>query len=351
MLIQSSTVLAFRSISTLASHCAKNETDEPRRAIILPDPIPRSLRRHSLSVITIRSTSLTIRRYCARSGHSSARSSGHTKPVWASTQTFHQVSRLTNASLPKSALIGISNPRVSMTTSPESPVSEGEIRDSGSEKATKTQGSLVGNGVNPQNRLYRPLTRSPSPYHSTRPRISRSRSRSPYRESRGTKRPRQEDYQDKPSHAQIRRFKARHEEDSSRVRRSSQESYVVSRATNSSFAKASHTERDDRRRPTPRSRGPSKSPEPFRHPRASLQHAYPHGPGQSRGEYSRTNDNGAHEHGEERHRVPYSQSVSDRGKSSVAFNPIKQKAEPNIDQKLHSSKVTPDLESLGPGYV
>ena len=80
-------------------------------------------------------------------------------------------------------------------TSRSTTPSEGEIVET-DEKATKSLPSAQDQPVDrpSRQRVSPPSSRSPSPYRAPRPRDDRSRSRSPYRENRGSKRPRHEDH-------------------------------------------------------------------------------------------------------------------------------------------------------------
>ncbi len=78
-------------------------------------------------------------------------------------------------------------------TSPSTP-SEGEIVESDTEKATTSLRSLNGTNVDRKSRIRVSVSRSPSPYRSPRRHQSRTPSRSPYREVRGVKRPRDDDH-------------------------------------------------------------------------------------------------------------------------------------------------------------
>ena len=83
-----------------------------------------------------------------------------------------------------------------MSSSRSTSPSEGEIVESGSEKATKSLPSVNGTSVDRTSRKRLSISRSPSPYRSPPPRrrYDRSRSRSPYRENRGSKRIRNDDH-------------------------------------------------------------------------------------------------------------------------------------------------------------
>ena len=93
--------------------------------------------------------------------------------------------------------------------------SEGEIVESGSEKATTSIDSYRGTSIDPKFRHRStvsrspPYSRSPRPYRSRA--HSRDRSRSPYRESTASKRPHDNGHYDR-SRSDPRRFKVRYED-------------------------------------------------------------------------------------------------------------------------------------------
>lgn len=103
--------------------------------------------------------------------------------------------------------------------------SEGEIVESGSEKANKLTKTNNGTSVDRQSRHRVSISPSPSPYRSPgsyRPQdLSRDRSRSPYRESRGSKREHQGDHYEH-SRSDHRRFKVRYEDSKAKDRSSVQ---------------------------------------------------------------------------------------------------------------------------------
>ena len=238
-----------------------------------------------------------------------------------------------------------------MTTSPESTISEGEIFDLGSEKATKTQSSSSGNSVNPQARPYRPLTRSPSPYQNTRCRLSRSRSRSPFRESRGTKRPRQDDLQGRLPPSQARRSKIFYEGEHSVSRRKYHEGHGNFNAAKALHVTSAIKELDVRHGPSSHFHGTSRSPEPYRHNGASHEAAPHYHRAQSARENNIWQHDGVDRLGKERDKFPYVQSVSDRGKSAIATTTLSQKAKSINDQKRPSSDTLATLKSPGTAYV
>lgn len=93
---------------------------------------------------------------------------------------------------------------------------EGEIRDAGVEKATKSLPQFDGTSIDRQDRNRASSSTSRSPEHEYRRRDRRSRdgSRSPYSERppRGSKRAREDEYSDR-SRGDPRRFKVHYEDD------------------------------------------------------------------------------------------------------------------------------------------
>jgi serine/threonine-protein kinase PRP4 len=94
--------------------------------------------------------------------------------------------------------------------------SEGEIIESDSEKATKSLQSVQSTSVDPQSRKRIAVSRSPSPIRSPirrrSPTWSRSRSRSPYRESRGSRWPNEDAHHNGSDRNDPRRFKVHYED-------------------------------------------------------------------------------------------------------------------------------------------
>ena len=99
-------------------------------------------------------------------------------------------------------------------TSRTSTPSEGEILESDSEKATPSLPSVNGTKVDRQSRKHLSVSRSPSPVRTPKSTHSRprTRSRSPYREYRGTKRTRDVDQERYHERIDPRRFKVHYEE-------------------------------------------------------------------------------------------------------------------------------------------
>ncbi|KAL8654388.1 MAG: hypothetical protein Q9226_003454 [Calogaya cf. arnoldii] len=103
----------------------------------------------------------------------------------------------------------------SMSSTP----SEGEIVETDSDKATTSLQTIKDNTVNPKSRLRVSVSPSPSPFRSPKSHRSRTRSRSPYREPRGSKRSREDDHYDDRPREDTRRFKIRYEDRSYADRR------------------------------------------------------------------------------------------------------------------------------------
>lgn len=100
-----------------------------------------------------------------------------------------------------------------MNSRSSSTPSEGEIVESDSEKATTSLPSVNGTSVDRHSRTRVSVSKSPAPCESPPRRYkSRTRSRSPYREPRGEKRRREEDYHSDRGRTDPRRFKVHYEE-------------------------------------------------------------------------------------------------------------------------------------------
>lgn len=114
-----------------------------------------------------------------------------------------------------------------MTSRSPSTPSEGEIVESDSEKATTSLPSVNGISVDRHSRERRlSVSRSPSSVQSPRRHKSRSRSRSPYREPRGTKRTHVDLLAHDRSRSDPRRFKVHYEEHLPDGKRRSHTSYA-----------------------------------------------------------------------------------------------------------------------------
>ncbi|KAL8779209.1 MAG: hypothetical protein Q9213_007055 [Squamulea squamosa] len=217
--------------------------------------------------------------------------------------------------------------------------SEGEIVESDSDKATTSLHTINDNKVNPKSRHEVSVSRSPSPIRSPTSHLSRSRSRSPYRESRGSKRPPEDDhYNDRPRE-DTRRFKIRYEDRSYRDRKKLNTLSDLDRSRGPD-PRLSYDDRYARiadKQHRVRSRSPHYS-------KSSKQSQGRYG-GSSRdfrrgGHGWQDNDRYGYEK-EGRSRLSRAQSVSDRGQSPVATAFSKRKAEIKPEQKHHSERPHP----------
>ncbi|MCJ1282637.1 U4/U6 small nuclear ribonucleoprotein prp4 [Xylographa opegraphella] len=223
-------------------------------------------------------------------------------------------------------------------TSRSSTPSEGEIVESDSEKATKSQLSLHGTSVDPQSRKRISISRSrsPSPVPSPRRRksTSRSRSRSPYRDPRGAKRLHEDDQHHQNDRNDPRRFKVHYEDrrlDKSRARASYHDA-------DRGGGPGPYLRYDDRslngRSREKRPRTISRSPPRFSERRPERDR-YGHGRGNSKLEPGKGRSVAGHR--ESRERLLKEQSVSDRGQIPVATASIKREAETRSNQAQDSS--------------
>ncbi|KAL9615888.1 MAG: hypothetical protein Q9160_009174 [Pyrenula sp. 1 TL-2023] len=152
-------------------------------------------------------------------------------------------------------------------SSKDSVTSEGEIFSSDSEKANRSLYSRNGNSIDRLSRPYHSSApRSPALRPSTR-RNSRSRSRSPYRASRGEKRRRDDDYVSERHRPDSRRFNTKYEGRYG----DDKERRPTYKDLDSVHSSRSHLKYDDDRhnRKRPRTLSRSRSRSPFRHDRTS----------------------------------------------------------------------------------
>lgn len=223
--------------------------------------------------------------------------------------------------------------------SPQSTASEGEIVESDFEKATTSLHTINGTNVNPPSRHRVSVSRSPSPIASLKSYRSRTRSRSPYREPRGAKRPLEDDHYNDQPREDNRRFKVRYEnryEDRSHDdRRRSHKRYDSGRSRGPD-GRTGYGDRYGRPREKGhriRSRSPSHA-KPSR-----LDQGWKGGSGRD----PRQNGRGRQDRGQRGYekghvRLSRDQSVSDRGQSPVATASFKQNAETRHDQKHHTEQ-------------
>lgn len=217
--------------------------------------------------------------------------------------------------------------------------SEGEIVESDSEKATKSQLSVHGTSVDPQSRKRVTISqsRSPSPIPSPgrRKSYTRSRSRSPYREPRGAKRSHEDDQYSTHERNDTRRFKVHYEDrrydDKPRNRPSYRDPDRGSRLEpRLRYDDRSSHGRSREKRP----RTISRSPPRFKEPKPERDR-YGHSKENSRLEVGKSfNESG---YKGRRDRLSREQSVSDRGQTPVAAASIKREAEIHKNQARDSS--------------
>ena len=218
----------------------------------------------------------------------------------------------------------------------QSTPSEGEILESEEEKATKSLPSRNGISVDRQSRKRVSLSPSPSLESSPRHR-SRSVSRSPLREVRGTKRAREDDYYHGSDRRDSRRFKVHYEDSHYSDRR--QDGFAKGNdRIRHSVPNSRHTNRRDRARYSydAGARARSRSPE-----RLAEKVSRPGGLGKNRGNHDAKGYSGhsrkGDEYAERKDARSREQSVSDRGFSSFATASSRHKAEIGITQTQQNS--------------
>lgn len=219
------------------------------------------------------------------------------------------------------------------STSPSTP-SEGEIVETDLEKAKPSIDDVRGTNVDRQSRKHASVSRSPTPARSTRQYRSQTRSRSPYREPRGAKRPRENSHNDRGKD-DPRHFKVRYEERPFEDRRRLRERYEDldrHRDANNSlrYDERGTVERSSDKRQRSRSRSPRSARPLTFHDKDSRDRrgARPDGrgwPDRRRQGYKEGNS-----------KLSKEQSVSDRGRSSIAAAYEKRQAEIAEIQKQQS---------------
>ncbi|CAL8578106.1 U4/U6 small nuclear ribonucleoprotein prp4 [Xanthoria parietina] len=211
--------------------------------------------------------------------------------------------------------------------------SEGEIVETDSDKATTSLHTVKDKHVNPQSRLRVSVSPSPSPIRSPKSHRSRTRSRSPYREPRGSKRSREGDHCDDRPREDTRRFKVKYEDRPYADRRKPHRLTDLdrSRGPDPSLSYDDRHARFPDRKHRVRSRSPyykSLAPHHARH-REIGRDARRDGHGWQDQDRRRHDKEG-------RNMLSREQSVSDRGHSPVATASYKQKAETKPEQKHHN---------------
>jgi serine/threonine-protein kinase PRP4 len=206
---------------------------------------------------------------------------------------------------------------------------EGEIRDSGLEKATTSLLQLDGSFVDPQDRNRSRYSKSNSPpaenSSTSRGRRSADRSRSPYsnRAPRGAKRARDDDHYDR-HHTDPRRFRVHYEDRSGDNRRRGRASYEDLDKGPSLSTDLRYDDRDRyvEKRTRSRSRSPYRARGDYR--RDYGRHSY-----QERNRYRGYADSdkqNTHGHDGQSSRSSRNQSLSERGEAQVFFDGSKREA-------------------------
>ena len=216
--------------------------------------------------------------------------------------------------------------------------SEGEIIESDSEKATKSQ-PLDGTTVDRQSRKRVSVSRSPSPIFSPKRRRSnsRSRSRSPYRESRGAKRFRDDDHYSQKERGDPRRFRIHYENGRHEGKVKGRSPYSEldrgsGRDPKLRYEEHSLSSRDRRLRTE------SRSPPRFSDRKPNHDRSV-HIKGNERlGLGKRQDDRG---YKESKTRLSREQSVSDRGQTSFATASAKREAETGDNQIQRNGPLNP----------
>ena len=235
-----------------------------------------------------------------------------------------------------------------MALSLPSTPSEGEIVESDLEKATTSSHQVDSNQVDRQSRNRISVSRSPSPYWSPRRYHSRSPSRSPYRESRGAKRLREDDHDSEGRRDDPRRFRVKYENNSrGYTTRSSYNDLDRSRGETDSklrYEDRGSYERTRGTRPRTRSRSPfrvkpgmSRSDSHKKMGRNDRADGYRRRQGSGKGRFESSN------------RLSREQSVSARGQTLVAAAPVKQDAKTKVNQTSLTAK--PDQSNGTAKYV
>ena len=235
-------------------------------------------------------------------------------------------------------------------SSPSTP-SEGEIVESDSEKATTSLLTVNGTNVDRQSRKRVSVSRSPTPIRSPLRHKSRTRSRSPYRESRGPKRLREDDSYSDRTREDPRHFKIRYEDRSAGSQRNIQRRFDDLDRPEHPDPRLRYDDRSAGRRPRdkrPRTR--SRSPVRARpgrtdHSRKSRDDRG----GRSDGHGWRSRNGQGY--GESNGRLSSQQSVSDRGFSPVATASITHEAETKNHQTQHLNPSKPISHQPANEYV
>ncbi len=232
--------------------------------------------------------------------------------------------------------------------SPSTP-SEGEIVESDLEKAKPSIVDDRGTSVDRQSRKRASVSRTPTPDRSTRQYRSRTRSRSPYREPRGAKRPHEDAHADRTKD-DPRRFKIRYEDRPFEDRRRPYNRDKDVGRHGDADQSLHYDDRGKREGPREkRQRTRSRSP---RSARSAVN--YGNGPKGERAEWvdgRGQRDHGSKGHRESNSRLSKQQSVSDRGHSSVAAAYGRREAETANIQRQHTNEPGSNARPSAAEYV
>ncbi len=233
-----------------------------------------------------------------------------------------------------------------MASPSASPPSEGEIVETGSEKATTATASNESMSVDRPFRTRLSVSRSPSPIRSPRRYKSRTASRSPYREDRGAKRTLDDDHYDRTRN-DPRRFKVRYEDYPLRDRPRVSEPHLESTRPTGQVRRSLYGDRDINGRSHEKLSRRSRNPVRSRSQRLE-QDQYPGKSREARDQWREQGDKG---YGESRSKLSTEQSVSDRGRSPVATAHLRQEAEFRNDQTQHLDKSAEQYNGSTAKYV
>lgn len=234
--------------------------------------------------------------------------------------------------------------------SPSTP-SEGEIVESDSEKATTSLRMINGANVDSQSRICASVSLSPSPDRSLRRHLSRTPSRSPYRELRGAKRPRDDDHDFDRSRNGPRRFKLRYEDRSLGVCKTSHNKYDDLDRPMEPNPYLRYEDRPNYRQ-MKANRPRTQSRSPFRQHSNRLNSESCRGSDKNLNNHkSGWDDQDNKGYPESRSRLSSEQSVSDRGQSSVAAALLRRDAENRPNQNDNAFRPMPNTNNHTAMYV
>ena len=237
-----------------------------------------------------------------------------------------------------------------MVASRSTTPSEGEIVESDSEKATTSLPSVHGISVDRHSRKRASVSRSPSPIRSPVRYMSRTRSRSPYRDSRGAKRPREDDHYPDQDRSDNRRFKVRYED---RVYGDRPRGHSPYKDLDRFGGPDSRLRYDDRGKSgRPRDKRPrTQSRSPPRYTNKSGSGRYGRETRDSRPGERREREPAGRGNEESRNKLSQEQSVRDRGNTPIAAVSSRRDAETKINQTQHSRKPNLGSSNITDKYV